>query len=153
MIVCAQCNTLQHIATHCNTLQHTVNWSYGVAIIVCAHCNTLQHTATHCNTLPRTATHCNTLQHIATHCNTLQHTATHCNTLQHSATAAVHWWIAMGRLELYVIIVVSHDWPYMQCVAVCGSVLQWLPCNPRHPLYVVSHDWPHYKYDMAYLHT
>ena len=41
----ADCNTLQHTATHCNTL-HSI-----------ADCNTLQHTATHCNTLQHTATH------------------------------------------------------------------------------------------------
>jgi len=48
----AQCNTLQHTATHCTTLQH-----------IATHCNTLQHTARLCKTLQQTATHGNTMSH------------------------------------------------------------------------------------------
>jgi len=93
----ANCNTLQHTATHCNTLQHAA-----------PRCTTLQHTAPHCNsdfdTLQRTAISCNTLlltapgtsckfgdiraspwRPAALHCTTLQHTAPHC-TLHHPAT-------------------------------------------------------------------
>jgi len=90
----ADCNALQHTATHCNTLQHTA-----------AHCSTSRRNSTsrgfwvHILKSPVTIEYaiwigykadCNTLQHTATHCNTLQHTATHCNTLQHTAT---HYWI------------------------------------------------------------
>jgi len=57
--MCANCNTLQHTATHRNTPQHTAT-----------HRNTLQHTVTHYNTLQHTTAHYNTLQHTATHCNT-----------------------------------------------------------------------------------
>jgi len=92
ILMCHNCNTLHHTATHCNTLQHTPRalevWSIlynGVffrkqPVLWCV---TLQHTAAHCNTRHHTATNCNTLQHTATPCSVL-HPAAHCNTLQHT---------------------------------------------------------------------
>ena len=104
-VLFADCNTLQHTATHCNIVQHTARYcntqqhaaTYWHTAI---HCNTLRHTATRCTTLYHTATHCSTLQHTATHCNTLQHSATRCNTLQHNATHCNTHLCGHLRLEL-----------------------------------------------------
>ena len=125
------CNTLKHNATHCNTLQNTATDR-----------NTLKHTATHTceimlpklhpNTCTRTAL-CSTLQHNATHCNTLQHTATHCNTLQYTATHTCEIMppklhpttctrtapCSCARPDACV-----NNCGVLQCVAVCGKVLQ-----------------------------
>jgi len=110
----ANCNSLQHSATHPHTAtrkQLSRVRAYINCQVLCKNCNnTLQHTATHCNTLQHThtqtqlsrvrafvnftASYCNTLLHSAvyihSHCNILQHTATHCTTQQHPAMHLHH---------------------------------------------------------------
>jgi len=136
------CNALQHTTTHCNKLQHTAT-----------HCNTLHITmlcyvnvsliARH-NLLQygwQRASHdelCDTLQHTATHYHTLQHTATHCNTLHLTTlcyvaimmTTSKSWRIFSHNKQIFNICIVSGvcTMGWLQCVAVCCSMLQlsWL---------------------------
>ena len=88
----AQCNTLQHTATHCNTLQHTATL-----------CNTLQHSATHMqegipslffsrgfalsrtslqHTVECSAVCCSVLQCVPVCCSVMQCVAVCCSVLQ-----------------------------------------------------------------------
>jgi len=91
-------------------------------------------------------THCDTLRHTATHCNTLQHIATHCNTLQHAYMYIYEWVMShvtsiiptrssvFAMTQWSVVAVAWSVWRVtweirdigivLQCVAICGSVLQ-----------------------------
>ena len=112
----ADCNTLQHSATHYDTLQHTQ--SHG------APDNTEEkQTVTRCNTLLRTATRCYTLLHVAPDNTSETQTATHWRTLEIAMCCSVLQCVAVCYSVLLVSSVGNRD-TSKQCIAVCCSKMR-----------------------------
>jgi len=86
VLLCVDCNTLQHTATHCNSLQltatHRNSLQRDLFTKLCTRRSTLyidqrSCTAIHCNALQRTAHRCCWRGHTATLYSAPQHTATY----------------------------------------------------------------------------